>query len=126
MVAVHLIDLISRVYSQMEGVIWKSPIHLWRHWHTCQLSRFSLESLSFSLNLPVIFGDYSWTLSLMTFSNAKISRHLQIFVLWGLAGMYWLPQQQVNCLPKTDNTRYLYNEAPTGTGAVIFKWRLSK
>ena len=43
-----------------------------------QLSLFSRECLSFSLNLPVsqnafwvIFGGYSWTLSLMTFSQCK-------------------------------------------------------
>ena len=49
-----------------------------QHKRTCQLSRFSWESPSFSLNLPVspnaflaIFGGYSWALSLMTFSQCK-------------------------------------------------------
>ena len=48
------------------------------HMHTCQLSRFSWESPSFSLNLSVspnavwvIFGGYSWTLSLLTLSRCK-------------------------------------------------------
>ena len=46
--------------------------------HTCQLSRFSQEFPSFLLNLPVsqnafwvIFGDYSWTLSLITFPHMQ-------------------------------------------------------
>jgi len=66
-----------------------------------QLSRFSRESPSFSLNLPVIFGGYSWTLSSMTISqNAKISSHLQIFVLWGLAGML-KPEKKL--MPEQDN-----------------------
>jgi len=38
---------------------------------TCQLSRFSRELPSFSLNLPVIFGGYSWSFSLMKFSKCK-------------------------------------------------------
>jgi len=55
----------------------------------------------FFIKSPGDFGGYSWTFSLMTISqNAKISSHLQIFVLWGLAGML-KPEKKL--MPEQDN-----------------------
>ena len=67
-----------RLQTWQNNACWKKKTLINDLRYTCQLSRFSRESPSFSLNLPVsrnafwvIFGGYSWTLSLMTFSQCK-------------------------------------------------------